>query len=92
MKAMLVLATVADLALAALLIGVSGFVFGGGPEGMRGEFWAATGWIAAFVICLAAPVIGFLLMRRAQPALGVLVGWLPPIAGVAITFAPINPY
>lgn len=45
----LVLATVVDLALATLLIGVSGFVFDGGPEGMRGEFCPAAALLAVAI-------------------------------------------
>ena len=44
-KAFLVIATVADLALAELLIGVSGFMFGSGPESMHaGAGFAAVYW------------------------------------------------
>jgi hypothetical protein len=37
MKIMYAIAVVADLALAVLLVALSGFIFGGGPEGMHGE-------------------------------------------------------
>jgi hypothetical protein len=42
MKIMYAIAVVADLALAVLLVALSGFIFGGGPEGMHGEAGAAT--------------------------------------------------
>ncbi len=41
----LILATIVDLALAALLVAVSGFIFGGGPEGANGEATAITLWL-----------------------------------------------
>jgi hypothetical protein len=58
-KFLLVLATVADLALAALLVGVSGFLFGGGPESMHAGFLTMVGYVAAVMGCLAAPIAGF---------------------------------
>jgi len=91
-KALLIIATLADFGLAALLIGISGFIFGGGHEGMHGAPWPAIGWGVAFVACFAAPLAGFALFRRGQDGLGALIGWLPPIAGLALAFAPINPY
>ncbi len=92
MKALLIAATVADLGLAALLIAVSGFIFGGGPEGQGGALPSAAAWSAAFLACLAAPPAGFVLYRRGQDGWGVVIGWLPPIAAVVVAFAPINPY
>jgi hypothetical protein len=89
---MLILAAVVDLALAALLVGISGFVFGGGPEGMKGETGAVIVWVAAFVAALAAPVAGFVLLRRQRPGLGALVAWAPPVCGAIFSFLPINPY
>ncbi len=74
LKALLIIATVVDLALAALLIAVSGFIFGGGPEGLRGALGPAAGWGPAFVACLAAPPVGFALYRRGEDGWGALVG------------------
>ena len=45
MKFLLVVATVVDGALAALLVGVSGFWFGGGPESMHAGALAAFAFI-----------------------------------------------
>jgi len=56
---LLVVATVVDGALAALLIGVSGFWLGGGPESAHAGALAAVAFIAAVVACLAAPIAGF---------------------------------
>lgn len=92
MKGMLILAAAADLGLAALLVGVSGFIFGGGPEGMNGETGAAIAWTAAFVATLLAPLLGFFLLRRRHPGLGVLVAWLPPIGAAIFLAIPFNPY
>jgi len=91
-KALLVIATVIDLALAALLIAVSGFIFGGGPEGLRGAMGSAVAWSTAFLACLAAPTASFMLHRRGKDGWGVLVGWLPPVAALVLAVAPINPY
>ena len=46
---LLVVATIADLALAALLIAVSGFIFGTGPESTHAGSLAAVGYIAAIL-------------------------------------------
>jgi hypothetical protein len=91
MTVLLVLATIADLGLAALLIGVSGFIFGGGPESMHGPTVLAAAWIAMIVGCFAAPAIGFVLRARGRRDLGALIAWLPPVAGVAALAFP-HPY
>ena len=87
-KVLIVLATIVDLALAALLIGVSGFVFGGGPEGMHGAFWPAAGWTAMFIGCLVAPVAGFIFNGRGKTGVGVLVAWLPPASALVALMIP----
>ena len=63
-KLLLVIATLADGALAALLVGVSGFLFGGGPESMRAGTLAAVAYFAAVIACLAAPVAGFIFNKK----------------------------
>ena len=92
MKVMLILAAVADLALASLLILISGFIFGDGPEGMKGETGAVLVWVAAFVVTLAAPIAGFVLLYRQRPGLGALIAWMPPVGSTIFAFLPINPY
>jgi hypothetical protein len=67
------------VALAALLVALSGFIFGGGPEGLHGEAGADIVWWAAFIATLAAPVLGILLLRRGRPGRGVLIAWAPVI-------------
>jgi len=92
---LLVLATVVDLALAALLIGVSGFFFGGGPEGMHGTFWPVAGWTAMFIACLVGSVAGFFFNARGNArgkiGTGLLVAWLPP-AGALLALTIPAPY
>ena len=83
--ALLVAATIADLGLAALLIGVSGFIFGHGPEGMHGNPAAAAIWFMLLVITLAAPVLGFLQRRQGREQAGLLIAWLPPVGAMVIT-------
>jgi hypothetical protein len=90
-KFLLVLATIADLALAALLIGVSGFLFGGGPESMHAGALAAAGYIAAVMACIAAPIIGFVLSRRGTAALALAIAWMP-VAGALVALMAPAPY
>ena len=92
MKVMLVLGTLVDLALAALLIGISGFIFGSGPEGMNGAIWPAITWSVGLIACLGLPIAGMMLLRRGHQGFGVFISWLPPIIGGVLAFAPINPY
>jgi hypothetical protein len=66
--ATLVVAAIADLALAALLIGVSGFIFGAGPESMHGGALLAAAYAGLLIACAAAPLAGFILHRRGRTA------------------------
>ena len=75
-KLFLVLATVANGVLAALLVGVSGFLFGGGPESMHAGALAAAGYVLAVIACLVAPIVGFVLNRRGKTGAGVAAAWL----------------
>lgn len=88
MNALLVIAAIADIAIAALLIGVSGFLFGGGPESMNAGTLALAGYIAAVIACVAAPFIGFFLKRRGNEAFGLVVAWLPPVGALAALAVP----
>jgi hypothetical protein len=87
-RAVLIVATVVDLALAALLIGVSGFVFGAGPEGMSGTPTVAAGWTAILAFCVIAPGIGFFLSTQRRPVGGILVAWLPPVIAAVMAALP----
>jgi hypothetical protein len=87
-KFLLVVATVADGALAALMVGVSGFLFGGGPESMHaGTLWAVT-YFTAVIACLVAPIAGFMLNKRGKSGLGLAVAWLPPAVALLAVLIP----
>lgn len=88
MLVLLIIASVIDLALAALLVGISGFIFGGGPEGMNGSLWPAIGWGAAFASCFIAPLAGVVILRRGKAGLGAFIAWLPAIGGLLLAFGP----
>jgi len=90
-KALLILAALADVALAALLIGVSGFLFGSGPESMHGGAGLVAADAAAVIACIAAPIAGFAFLRRGRPGPGVIVAWMPP-AGALLALAIPAPY
>ncbi|MGD0429954.1 MAG: hypothetical protein ABSA58_02575 [Acetobacteraceae bacterium] len=68
-----------DTALAVLLVAVSGFIFGGGPEGANGETTAVLFWCCAFVGCFAAAIAGFVPRARGWAWLGVLIAFIPRI-------------
>ncbi|MGA8971501.1 MAG: hypothetical protein WB499_19980 [Pseudolabrys sp.] len=87
-KFLLVLATVVDFALAALLVGVSGFLFGGGPESMHAGFLAMVGYVAAVIGCLAAPIAGFAFNRRGKVGLGLAAAWVPVAGALAALMMP----
>ena len=88
-RTLLILATVVDLGLGVLLIGVSGFVFGPGPESIRGGGIVAAGWTAMVVFCIAAPIVGFVMNYFRKPVGGILVAWLPPV--IALVVAAFQP-
>ena len=81
MLAALILATVLDIALATLLIMVSGLIFGGGPEGANGETTAVILWILGLAGCIATPIAGFVCWVRGRAGWGVLFAIVPPIVG-----------
>jgi hypothetical protein len=82
---MLILGAIADLLLVVLLIAVSGFVFGSGPEGAHGDPSGVAMWGAGVLVCLAAPIAGFVLRAFGRAGTGVLVAWLPLIAALLVT-------
>lgn len=85
---LLVVATVVDGALAALLIGVSGFWLGGGPESAHAGVLAAVAFIAAVVACLAAPIAGFVFNKRSKTGLALAVAWLPAAGALLVLMMP----
>ena len=85
---LLIVAALIDLALAALLVGVSGFTTGGGPESMNaGGFGTAAYW-AAVVVCVAAPVAGFIFDKCVKAAAGLIVAFLPEASALAALMMP----
>ena len=89
--AVLISAMLVDLALAALMIGVSGFIFGSGPESAHGGTLLLVAYVIGVIACVALPVAGFVLNRRGKAGAGVLLAWLPP-AGALSTLAIPAPY
>ena len=89
-KAVLILAAIVDVALASLLIGISGFLFGSGPESMHGDSAALLGYVAAVIACVAAPIVGFILTRRGKPVPvpGIIVAWMPTAGALAAMMLP----
>jgi hypothetical protein len=88
---LLIVAALADLALAALLIGVSGFLFGSGPQSMHGGALPMAAYTAAVVACIAAPVAGFVFNARGKSGLALGLAWMPP-AGALVAFMVPAPY
>jgi hypothetical protein len=87
-KFFLVFATIADLALAALLVGVSGFLFAGGPESAHAGALAAASYVAAVIACLVAPVLGFIFNSRGKTGVGMTAAWLPVAGALAALLVP----
>ena len=90
-RAALIIAAIVDLALAALMIGVSGFLFGAGPESMHGGALLKAAYAADVIACLAAPVAGFLFNARGKSGCRLLIAWLPA-AGALLALAIPPPY
>lgn len=87
-RAILIIAAVVDVLLAALLVGVSGFVVGSGPESLHGNMLVTAGWTAMVVGCIAAPVLGFVLRAFRRPVGGILMAWLPPVIALIAATLP----
>jgi hypothetical protein len=86
--AILVLAAIVDVALAALTIGVSGFLFGSGPESMHGGAGLMAAYTAGVIACLAAPIAGFIFNARGKFGPGLLIAWLPAAAALLALAIP----
>ena len=87
---LLVPATLADLALAAVPIGVSGVLFGSGPEGMHGGMLASAAYAAGVIACLATPAAGFILKGLGKPGFGQLVARLPAVSALIALAVPAH--
>ena len=87
-KFILVLAAIVDLGLAALMIGVSGFLFGAGPESMHGGVWLMAAYALGVGACVAAPIVGFIFDGRGKAGAGVLIAWLPALGALVALMIP----
>jgi hypothetical protein len=86
--ALLIIAALVDLALAALLVAVSGFVVGGGPQGMNANGFAAAAYWAAVVVCIAAAFAGFVLNRKGKTRAALILAWVPPAGALVAALLP----
>jgi hypothetical protein len=87
-KVFLALAAIIDLAITALLVGVSGFVFGSGPESYRGGILFTVAYIAAVIACIIAPATGFILETAAKHNAAQAVAWLPVLIALVVLVIP----
>lgn len=90
-KGLLIVTGLIDLALAALLVGVSGFIIGTGPESMKGGPLLTAAYVAAVIACVAAPVAGFILHGYGKSGLGLALAGMPP-AGALVALMIPTPY
>ena len=90
-KVFLVIAAIVDVAIAALLVGVSGFLFGSGPESMHGGPQAVASFAVAVIGCVALPAVGFAMNRRGKAGLALLAAWMP-VAGALLATTFPAPY
>ena len=88
MTALLIIAVLVDLALAALLVAVSGFVTGGGPESTNAHGFAAAAYWAAVVVCVVAAFAGFILNRKGKTLAALVFAWLPPAGALVAALMP----
>lgn len=87
-KVLLIAATLIDLTLAVLLVAVSGFITGSGPESMNASGFAAAAYWAAVVVCIAAPVVAFILTKNGRNAAGLAAAFVPPAGALAAFLLP----
>jgi hypothetical protein len=90
-KVSLVLATIVDLGIAALLVAVSGFILESGPESLHGGRAVGAVYVAAIVGCVSAPIVGFVLNGKGRVAPAQFVAWLP-VAGALVALTVPAPY
>jgi hypothetical protein len=83
------LAAVVDLAIAALLIGVSGFFFGFGPESLGGGLGLEIAYMAAVIACVVAPATGFILNGAGKRRAAQIVAWLPALVALIVLATPV---
>jgi len=92
MLVLLILAAIVDASLALLLVAVSGFVLGPGPESSNGDPAAVISWTVALIGCIAAPIAGFILRAYRMAGIGVLVALAPPLVALFLTSGVYHPY
>jgi len=78
----LALGLLADGALVALLIGISGFIFSG-PEGLNGETGAVLSWSLALGVCLVCAVLALVFWRAGRRDFALAAAWLPALGFLA---------
>lgn len=88
MGAVLAVLIVADIALAVLLVAVSGFILQGvnntGPMMPESIFY-----VALILACVVAPVIAVAMHRKRDPAKAIIIALLPLVAaGLAMAIEP----
>lgn len=83
MLALLVIATIGDLGLAALLVAVSGFIIASGPQAANNPGSTAA-WASALGGCLLAPAVGFVLRWRGFANAGATVALVPLMLGLIL--------
>jgi hypothetical protein len=44
-------------------------------------------WLVALGVCIAAPMLGFSLLRRGREGFGAVAAWMPPITALVIFLA-----
>lgn len=89
-RGLLIAAAVVNAGIAVLIIAISGFIIGSGPESMRAGAWGGAALIAAVLGCLAAPAAGFAMQKYGRPAGGIMVAWLPLFVGLIALMIPPN--
>jgi len=87
-KVLLSLAALIDFALAALLVAVSGFIVGTGPESIHSGPCFTAAYVTAILACIAAPFAGFVLNARGKAPLGFALAFMPPAGALAAMLLP----
>jgi len=92
MLVLLTIAAIVDALLGVLLVAVSGFVFGPGPESSNGDPAAVAAWMVAVIGCIAAPIGGFILRAHRKAGIGVLVALVPPMVALLLASGVYHSY
>jgi hypothetical protein len=82
----LVLLAVIDWSIAAVLVGVSGFVFGSGPESVHAGLLFGLVFFGFVLFAAAAPIAAFL-MRARRPGLAIALAAAPLLVVIAFSLA-----